>query len=444
MRLLLALVASCAVTAASAVAGEAQQRPSEQSLDRIVAIVGTRPILASQIEEEMVQAQAQGQPLPPDSAGRTTMRRQILDRLIELEILVQQAQRDTSIKVTDQEVLDQVEQTYQNVRKQFRTETEFRDQIRQARFGSVEEWRRWLADQQRRELYAQRLIEVQRQKGKLRPIPPTDAQMREFWEQNRSQQPRRPATVSFRQIVIRPVPDSVAKRVASQRAESLVVELRRGADFAAAAKRFSGDSASAAQGGELGWFRRGVMVKEFEDMAFRIRPGEVSPVVETSFGFHIIKVERTQPAEILARHILIVPEISAGQIAIARRLADSLHDVLARSSTSLGASFDSLAKIHGDPLEPKLAEDAPLTDLPPEYQQMVSSDTTPGLKPVIAVGNNTPRQKFVVLEVTGRHEAGDLTFDDVKLRIRQTLGEQLAIRHFIEQLKRQTYIDIRL
>src|SRR5260370_29513624 len=98
------------------------------------------------------------------------MRRQVLDRLIEVELLVKQAQRDTSIKVTDQEVLDQVEQTYQNVRKQFTSETDFRDQIRQARFGSVEEWRRWLADEQRRELYAQRLIEAQRQKGKLRPI----------------------------------------------------------------------------------------------------------------------------------------------------------------------------------------------------------------------------------------------------------------------------------
>jgi peptidyl-prolyl cis-trans isomerase SurA len=345
--------------------------------------------------------------------------------------------------VTDQEVLDQVEQTYQNVRKQFRSENEFRDQIRQARFGSVEEWRRWLADQQRRELYAQRLIESQRQKGKLRPIPPTEAQMREFWEQNRAQQPRRPATVSFRQIIIKPVPDSAAKRIAYERAESLVVELRRGADFAAAARRFSGDSASAAQGGELGWFRRGVMVKEFEDIAFRIRPGEISPTVETSFGFHIIKVERTQPAEILARHILIVPDISAGQITLARRLADSLHAVLSRSGTT-GTSFDSLAKIHADPLEPKLAEDAPLTELPPEYQQIVSSDTTLGLKPVIAEGANTRRPKFVVLEVTSRHDAGDLTFEDVKLRIRQSLSDQLAIRHFIDQLKRQTYIDIRL
>jgi peptidyl-prolyl cis-trans isomerase SurA len=438
----LALFLAASIVAATAAAQQRAVPPADQTLDRIVAIVGTRPILASQIEEEMVQQQAQGQPLPTDSAGLATLRRQVLDRLIELEILVQQAERDTSIKVTDQEVLDQVEQTYQNVRKQFTSENDFRDQIRQARFGSVEEWRRWLADEQRRQLYAQRLIEAQRQKGKLRPIPPTDAQMREFWEQNKEQQPKRPATVSFRQIVIKPVPDSVARQRALQLAESLVVVLRHGADFAAAAKRFSGDSASAAQGGELGWFRRGVMVKEFEDVAFRVRPGEIAGPVETTFGFHIINVERTQPAEILARHILVTPEISAAQIAIARGRADSLHDALARGG--VGASFDSLAKIYADPQEPKLAEEAPLTDLPPEYQKVLASDTTVGLKAVIAEGADTRRPKFVVLEITARHDAGDLSFEDVKLRIRQSLGDQLAIKHFVDQLRRQIYIDIRL
>src|SRR5881296_3056809 len=385
MRAVLVLVVACAATTVAA-----QQRPApDQTLDRIVAIVGTRPILASQIDEEMVQQQAQGMTLPTDSAGTAMLRRQILDRLVELEILVQQAERDTTIKVTDQEVLDQVEQTYQNVRKQFSTENDFRDQIRQARFGSVEEWRRWLADEQRRQVYAQRLIEAQRQKGKLRPIPPTDAQMREFWEQNKEQQPKRPATVSFRQIVLKPAPDSAARQRALQLAESLVVELRHpGADFAAAAKRFSRDSASAAQGGELGWFRRGVMVKEFEDVAFRVRPGEIAGPVETSFGFHIINVERTQPAEILARHILIIPEVSKAQIAIARRRADSLHDALAAGTVRI--SFDSLAKLYGDSQEPKLAEDASLTDMPPEYQKAFSADTTLGLKPVITEGPDTP------------------------------------------------------
>lgn len=432
MKHLLALFTGCIIVTAAA---------AQQPVDRIVAIVGTRPILASQVEEDMVQAQAQGQPLPSDSAGRTAMRREILDRLIELELLVQQAQRDTSIKITEQEVLDQVEQTYQNVRKQFSSEVEFREQIKQARFGSVEEWRRWLSDEQRRQLYAQRLIEAQRQKGKLKPIPPTDAQMREFWEQNRAQQPRRPATVGFRQIVIRPEPDSAAKRRAYQLAESLVVQLRRGADFAAAAKRFSGDSASASQGGELGWFRRGVMVKEFEDWAFHMRPGDISDPVETHFGFHIINIERTQPAEVLGRHILIMPEISAAQIAKARTLADSVHAALARSS---GASFDVLSKAHADPQEQKIVEDVPFDKLPPEYQGPIAGDTTRGLKPVITIGAEAPRPKFVILEVTSRHAEGELSFDDVKINIRQTLGEQLAIRHFIDQLKRQTYIDIRL
>lgn len=431
MKIVLVLFAGVLVATASA---------AQQPVDRIVAVVGTRPILASQIEEEMVQAQAQGQQVPADSAGRVTMRRDILDRIIELELLVQQAQRDTSIKITDQEVLDQVEQTYQNVRKQFTTEVEFREQIKQAHFGSVEEWRRWLADEQRRQLYAQRLIEAQKQKGKLKPIPPTDAQMREFWEQNRSQQPRRPATVGFRQIVIRPDPDSAAKRRAYQLAESLVVQLRHGADFAAAAKRFSGDSASAAQGGELGWFRRGVMVKAFEDWAFHMKPGETSDPVETPFGFHIIQIERTQPAEVLGRHILIMPDISPEQIAKARALADSVNGALQGNP----ALFDALAKAHGDPQEQKIVEDVPFDKLPPEYQQPIAADTSLGLKSVITLGGDTPRPKFVVLEVASRHAEGELSYDEVKINIRQTLGDQLAIRHFIDQLKRQTYIDIRL
>lgn len=415
------------------------QQPAARPIDRIVAIVGTRPILASQLEEGLVQQQAQGRQLPTDTAALAALRRQLLDQIVELELLVQQAQRDTTVRVSEQEVLDQVEQSYQNVRKQFSSEVEFRDQLRAAGMGSVEEWRRWLADDQRRTLLARRLIESRQREGKLRPIPPTEAQMQQFWEENKAAQPRRPATTSFRQLVIKPVADSAAKARARQRAESLLVELRHGADFQAAAKRFSADSASAAQGGELGWFRRGVMVKEFEDVAFRLRPGEISNLVETAFGFHIIRVERAQPAEILARHILIEPQISAAQVEVARRLADSLRAAMIR-----GASFDSLARQHADPNEAKLAEDTPVNQLPPEYQPVLASDTTLGIKPVITTGAGTSRTKFAVLDVTARKPEGELQYEDVKLRIRQSLSEQLAIRHYIDQLRRQTYIDIRL
>jgi len=123
---------------------------STRPVDRIVAIVGSKPILASQVEEQLVLAQAQGMTLPTDSAGRAAARRQVLSQMVDEELVVQQAERDTTIKVTDQEVQDQVEQTVQNVRKQFTSITEFQAQLRAAQFLSEEEWRRWLADQQRR------------------------------------------------------------------------------------------------------------------------------------------------------------------------------------------------------------------------------------------------------------------------------------------------------
>ena len=239
--------------------------------------------------------------------------------------------------------------------------------------------------------------------------------------------------------MIKPQADSVAKARGYQLAESLLVVLRHGTDFASVAKRFSADTASRDQGGELGWFRRGVMFKSFEDAAFRLRPGEISEVVETPFGYHIIKVERVQPAEILARHVLIMPDVTPAQVEIARRLGDSVHAALAA-----GASFDSLARRAADPEEPKLAEDAPLTQMPQEYQDLVARDTTIGLKPVITVGAGSPRPKFVVFEVTQRHPEGELAFEDVKLRIKDILGNDLAIRHYVHQLRRHTYIDIRL
>jgi peptidyl-prolyl cis-trans isomerase SurA len=437
----LLLVLACLAAAPlrpAAAQGEAATATSPRPVDRIVAIVGTRPILASQIEEQLVLAQSQGAKIPDDSAAREAARHQILSQMVDEELMVQQAERDTTIKVTEQEVQDAVEQTVQNVRKQFSSVTEFQSQLRAAGFVSEEEWRRWLADQQRRSILQQRLIEGLRSKGKLKPIPPTDAQMREFWAANKAQQPKRPAAVSFRQIVIVSQPDSAARVRALQLAESLVVVLRHGANFAEIAKQFSADSGSREQGGELGWFRRGRMVKEFEDVAFRLRPGDISPPVETEFGYHIIQVERVQPAEILARHVLIQPTISPAQLALAKRLADSVHDALAA-----GASFDTLARRYGDPNEPKLADALPVSDLPPDYAKALASDSVPGLKPVFEAGVDAPRPRFVVLELLKRLPEGELGFDDVKDRIRDALSQQLAIQHYLDILRRTTYVDVR-
>ncbi|MFN3564933.1 MAG: SurA N-terminal domain-containing protein [Burkholderiaceae bacterium] len=87
------------------------------------------------------------------------------------------------------------------------------------------------------------------------------------------------------------------KAGARKKAEELLAQLRRNpGDFAKLAREFSKDPGSAAKGGDLGFFGRNMMVKAFEDAAFRLKPGEISDVVETDFGFHIIRVDEVKPA----------------------------------------------------------------------------------------------------------------------------------------------------
>lgn len=124
--------------------------------------------------------------------------------------------------------------------------------------------------------------------------PVNSEEVSEFYERNKGQF-ETPAAIKARHILVRPGPGAAdsekARADAKQKIEGLLDKVRSGGDFAALAKKNSEDPGSASQGGELGWFQKGVMIKEFEDAAFALGKGEVSGVVETEYGFHIIKVE---------------------------------------------------------------------------------------------------------------------------------------------------------
>ncbi len=405
-------------------------------LDRVVAVVGRVPILLSEVDEQIF-SRRQGQPVPPDSAPM--LQKAMVQEMVDLELLYQVAIKDTTIKVTDQEVDGAVDEQMRNIRRRFQSDQQYRAELRESGFLTPEEYRRWLTDTQRKELIRNKLIDQLRNAGKMKSVIPTERELRAAYEQERGRQSR-PETVSFQQIAVAPAASPGAKQRALALADSILLELRGGADFATAARRFSMDPGSKEQGGSLGWFRRGIMDTRFEDVAFNIRPGIVSDPVETAFGYHLIQVERSQPSEVLARHILIMPEITQAESDSAHALAERIAAALAA-----GASFDSLAGLHHDPLEEREARGMPADKLPPVYATALK-DLPPGqVAAVIKLESPTDplRSKFAAVRLTGREDAGDFKYEDLKDQLRQGLSQRLTIRRYLDQLRGASYVEVR-
>jgi len=416
-------------------------RPANGPIDRIAAIVGKQAIMQSQVDEQFHQLLPT---MPPSAAPKTAadsakMRKQVLSDLVDDELLVQEAARDTSIKVTDKEVIDAVAAAVKNIRSRYTTEPEFNAELHKAGFSTLDEYRRFLAEQSRRDMQKDRLKQILKEKGKLKPVSPSEQEMKEFFEDQQGQFGSRPATVSFRQVVIAPRPTDAAKSRALALADSILIELRKGADFAIAAKRFSSDPGSRDRGGELGWARRGLFVPEFDRVAFSLKIGAISEPVETPFGYHLIQVMRTQPGEIQVRHILISAEVTASDVDSAEAHAKQVF-VAAQG----GGSFDSLQRQWHDGTEEREASAVPLDKLPEVYKRgILGSDTALTVLPPFALESPGGGKKFAVVLVTERRGDGVITYQDVRDRVRQILSEDLAMQKYLAQLRRATYVEVR-
>lgn len=413
------------------------QAPDAASVDYIVAVVGNSPILNSQLQEEMFSRQPQGVPLPTDPALLAPIRAKVLSDLIDQEVVVQLAQRDTMIKVSDQDVADAVESRYREVRGNFTSELDFRRELKNAGFGTPEEYRRWLTDGQRRHLLQTKYFDMAKSKDLLKPVTPTEAELRAYFDRA-TDRGQRPAAVAFRQLVLVPHPSAAAKEAARLLADSIAKALRAGGDFAVAARRFSMDPGSAAQGGDLGWFRRGQMVHAFDEVAFVLRPGTISDPVETPFGYHVIQVQRVQPTEVNARHILIMPAITQAEADSTRALAERL-----RAAVAAGASIDSLQRLYGDADEEKTFDLFPIDQLPPSYAVVTQADSGQ-LTPVFRLdAADSLRAKYAFAYVTAKRAAGPVRFEDVRDQLRERVGQDLALQHYMTHLRALAYVDIR-
>jgi peptidyl-prolyl cis-trans isomerase SurA len=428
------------VTATAGAQGPvAPSADSTTSIDRIVAVVGDQPILRSEVEEELGKMKAEGQQMPTDSAAQQQLVTDIINGLIDDDVMVAEAKKQ-KIEVNDNDISGEVDKQVAQIRGRFASDAEYRQQLKLSGFGTPDEYRRWLMDKARRTSLQQKLFEKLRQEDKLPPAPVSEAEVDSFFQASKGQIPKLPATITYRQIVITPQPSAKEDSTALAKAESLLVEIRKGGDFATIAKRESMDLSNKDQGGDLGWHRRGEFVPNFDRVYFALRPGQVSPVIKTTFGYHIIKVDRVQPSEVKGRHILIRPAIDSADVQRARALADSVAKLWRN-----GANFDSLVAKYHDPSEEKIMPDPfPQAQLPKEYQAAIKGHKAGDiLDPFTIMDASRGVPKFFILELTAVDSALEPTLADYRQDIRDRLTQQKGVRRYLDNLRKQTFVSIR-
>lgn len=408
------------------------------TVDRVVAVVGSSVITWSDLAAAVNEQRAAGLQLPADPAGQLTVARGVLNDLVDQEILVQKA-KDVKVTVTDADVASQVDRQIKDVRSHFKSDIEYRNELKVAGFGSPEEYRRTLFDQFRRRLIQQKTFSELQKRAK--PASVTEEEVTAAFEKVKTRLQKRPATITFRQIVVAPSASKRADSVALVKAESLLVELRKGADFAEMAKRESMDPGTKNVGGDLGWNRRGSgLVPQFEAMMFSLRPGELSPIVKTSFGYHIIRVDRVQPAEVKARHILIAPVIDSNDVHIALLRADTVADKWRK-----GANFDSLVAKYHDPAEEKgVLQPFPIDSLPPAYKTAIDSLKATEIPAPFALTSATGATKYAVIQITARTAEGQYSLSEERELIRAQLAYEKQARTLLDELRKETYVSLRL
>lgn len=434
------MLAFCLIAPA---AGAQDSSSIKFDIDRIVAVVGKTPILWSEVLEQINIMRARGTPVPEDEAGQMLLAHEALNGMIDVEVMVQRAILDTSIVVADVDLQDNVDQRMKQLRDRFQSDAEFAQALKADGFGNAEEYRRWMMDQARRTTLQQRLIQNLRREGKVIAVAVSEEDINEAFEREKARLPKRPATVTFRQIVVPTVASDSAKAVARAKADSILREILAGGDFEKIARRESEDSASAVQGGDLGWNRRGDMVPAFDAMMFYLPPGEVSPLVETQFGYHIIRVDRAQPAERKVRHILIKPTYDSADVERAKVRADS---VLALWKA--GTPFDTLVARYHDVASDEakgVLEPFERAKLPESYQKAFEGkDDSDFVESFPVEDRQRGVPKFVVAQVISSQVEGDYTIQDLRNQIREQLGEEKSMRRLLDNLRGEMFVSIML
>jgi peptidyl-prolyl cis-trans isomerase SurA len=298
----------------------------KRTIDKVIATVGGELILLSEVEERKALLEAQQGVLPPQAACF------ILDNVMAEKLLVNQAKLD-SITVLDIEVEAQLDARIEQILAYMNNDyQQFEDYYGQTVNQVKEQFREDLRNQ----------LLAERMRGEvITGISVTPSEVKTFFRRIPTDSlPLFNSEVEVAEIVYRPKVNETERQKAMDKLEELrnrvVVE---GEDFATVASKYSDDFASARIGGDLGWTKRGKFVPEFEAAAYNLDVDEISSIVETEFGFHIIQMLGRRGNTIHTRHILVQPDITDADLQLAMDKLDSVRNLIVNDSMTFSQAL---------------------------------------------------------------------------------------------------------
>ncbi len=264
-------------------------------LDRVLAVVGGHPIFQSDVENEYTRAKAMGYAIPGD------MKCSILESILVGKLLLDQAEID-SIEVSDNEVENNVKRRIQGILQQAQGNEDVVTQLFNKSMLEIE--------QDLHKPIKEQMLTERMQNKITSNIKVTPSEVQKFYRNlNKEEIPLIPETIEIKQIVLKPeIPAEEIQRI-KDRLNQFRDQIQQGQKMSTLAVLYSEDPGSQPRGGELGLMPRGQLVPEFTAVAYNLKKGDISRIVETDFGYHIIELIERKGDMINARHILLKPKV---------------------------------------------------------------------------------------------------------------------------------------
>ncbi len=399
-----------------------------EEVDEIAAVVGNETILKSEVKgfyEQWMSASQQPSNITEDD---------VLQMLIGEKLILEKAKQE-GIVAQDAEIKMRLEQVINNLQAQFSSPEQFFLALQNEGL-TLEK----LKEQYREEISKQIVKETILNQAVYSKISISEYEKRNFYQTHIDSLPLRPEMVKIGQIIIKPKVSQKGLDEALKKIQDIKSQLDMNGDFEELAKKYS-ECPTADNGGDLGYFARGDMVKPFEESAFSLSIGEINDPVETEFGYHLIRVDDKRDGEVHAHHILIRAEATKQDTIEAKQKINDIYKKLKN-----GADFIKLAEQYSDTTgvgkKFKIIQEYPVSQLEkiPSFGDVIKALKENEYSEVVEIDGG-----YYIFKNFGYVEPRPYEYDEISQQIENLALEQKrqnALEKWLQDLRKEIFVKV--